>query len=272
MRKKKNLLYFLRYARKDDVKVVDSINLGASSQKDFVRSVKELENSSSVIIVVTRNWSRTEKRKNPRELINQASKKNQDDNRSLVPKFITKIFDFIIRTKPPTDYVIGFISLKQVIEEVHVMMLAIRSDERRNGLGELLLIGAIQEAIKRKARIITLEVQSSNLSAQALYKKYGFIEPIKYYVPSIGISEIEKIPKKFNKEFDNDFFIASMGNNQEEGDLSIHHIKLDKEHKKILKEDIIVIGERIRDLKYIESLNKIILFIENSPGIGVLSY
>ena len=103
-------------------------------------------------------------------------------------------------------------------------------------------------------------------------KKYGFVEPIKYYVPSIGISEIEKIPKKFNKEFDNDFFIASMGNNEEEGDLSIHHIKLDKELKKILKEDVIVIGERIRDLKYIESLNKIILFIENSPGIGVLSF
>jgi glucose/arabinose dehydrogenase len=104
------------------------------------------------------------------------------------------------------------------------------------------------------------------------HEKYGFVEPIKYYVPSIGISEIEKIPKKFNKEFDNDFFISSMGNIQEEGDLSIHHIKLDKELKKILKEDIIVIGERIRDLKYIESLNKIILFIENSPGIGVLSY
>ena len=104
------------------------------------------------------------------------------------------------------------------------------------------------------------------------HKKYGFVEPIKYYVPSIGISEIEKIPKKFNKEFDNDFFIASMGNIQEEGDLSIHHIKLDREFKKILKEDIIVIGERIRDLKYIESLNKIILFIENSPGIGVLSF
>ena len=104
------------------------------------------------------------------------------------------------------------------------------------------------------------------------HKKYGFIEPIKYYVPSIGITEIEKMPKEFNEEFDNDFFIASMGSIQEEGDLSIHHIKLDKELKKILKEDIIVIGERIRDLKYIESLNKIILFIENSPGIGVLSF
>jgi|TARA_B100001964_G_scaffold145471_1_gene160174 ribosomal-protein-alanine acetyltransferase len=166
----------LRYARKGDVKIIDSINLSASIQKNFVQSVKELEDSSSVIIVVTRNWSRTEKIKNPRELINQAYQKDQNNNRSLVPKFIIKVFDFIIRTKPPIDYVIGFISLRQVIEEVHVMMLAIKPDERRNGLGELLLIGALQEAIKRKARTVTLEVQSSNLSAQALYKKYGFIE------------------------------------------------------------------------------------------------
>lgn len=176
MRKQKNLRYFLRYARKGDVKIIDSINLSASIQKNFVQSVKELEDSSSVIIVVTRNWSRTEKIKNPRELINQAYQKDQNNKRSLVPKFIIKVFDFVIRTKPPIDYVIGFISLRQVIEEVHVMMLAIRPDERRNGLGELLLIGALQEAIKRKARTVTLEVQSSNLSAQALYKKYGFIE------------------------------------------------------------------------------------------------
>ena len=103
------------------------------------------------------------------------------------------------------------------------------------------------------------------------HKKYGFKEPVKYYVPSIGITEIEKMPKIFNKEFTNDFFLASMGTILEEGDLSIHHIKLDEDLKKIIMEDIIVIGERIRDLKYIKDINKIILFMENSPGIGILS-
>ena len=63
-----------------------------------------------------------------------------------------------------------------------------------------------------------------------------------------------------------------MGSIKEEGDLSIHHIKLYEGFKKILKEDIIVIGERIRDLKYIKDINKIILFFENSPGIAVLSH
>ena len=69
----------------------------------------------------------------------------------------------------------------------------------------------------------------------------------------------------------NDFFVAAMGDNLREGDLSIHHISLDKNYKKIIKEDIIPIGERIRDLMYIEDLNKVILFLENSASIGVLS-
>ena len=39
------------------------------------------------------------------------------------------------------------------------------------------------------------------------HKKYGFVEPVKYYVPSIGITELEKIPREFIKESDNDFFM-----------------------------------------------------------------
>ena len=63
-------------------------------------------------------------------------------------------------------------------------------------------------------------IEKENTPLYKSHKKYGFVEPVKYYVPSIGISEIEKIPKKFNKEFDNDFFIASMGNIQEESSFS----------------------------------------------------
>ena len=38
------------------------------------------------------------------------------------------------------------------------------------------------------------------------HKDHGFIEPIKYYVPSIAISEVIKIPRTFNEKFTNDFF------------------------------------------------------------------
>ena len=104
------------------------------------------------------------------------------------------------------------------------------------------------------------------------HSKFGFIEPVKYFVPSIGISEVIKVPKKFNSNFNNDFFISSMGNNKEEGDLSIHHVKLNKNFTEVISEDVILINQRIRDLKYINDINKIILFVENSPGIGIISF
>lgn len=117
---------------------------------------------------------------------------------------------------------------------------------------------------KNKSKYIKAPLKKS-------HSKYGFIEPLKYFTPSIGISELIKMPKKFNQNFENDFFISALGKNREEGDLSIHHLKLDKNFKKILKDDVIFIGERIRDMKYIGDINRIILFTENSPGIGILT-
>ena len=38
---------------------------------------------------------------------------------------------------------------------------------------------------------------------------YGFIEPIKFWTPSIAIGEIIKIPVEFNSSFENDFYIIN---------------------------------------------------------------
>ena len=61
-----------------------------------------------------------------------------------------------------------------------------------------------------------------------------------------------------------------MGDSISEGDLSIHHIRLNKENNKIIYSDLIVIGERIRDILIIDKQKKIILFLENSAAIGIL--
>jgi|TARA_Y100000310_G_scaffold249066_1_gene255072 hypothetical protein len=105
------------------------------------------------------------------------------------------------------------------------------------------------------------------------HKKYGFVEPIKYYDPSIAINEITKIPQSFNEKYTNDFFIASLGYREQisEGDCSIHHVRFDKNYNQIIFENIIPIGERIRDMIYIEKLKKIFLFLENTASIGILS-
>ena len=47
-------------------------------------------------------------------------------------------------------------------------------EQRGRSLGELLFLSLLDEAIRRQARWVTLEVRVSNASAQALYEKYGF--------------------------------------------------------------------------------------------------
>ena len=101
------------------------------------------------------------------------------------------------------------------------------------------------------------------------HKNYGFIEPIKYFTPSIAISEIIFIDPKFNGVKEKQIFVGSMGDSVEEGDLSLHYFTLSNEFK-IIEHDIFQIKERIRDIVYIETLNKIFLFLENSASIGVL--
>ena len=44
------------------------------------------------------------------------------------------------------------------------------------GIGELLLIATLDLTKEMKASIMTLEVRTSNLSAQRLYSKYGFVQ------------------------------------------------------------------------------------------------
>ncbi len=104
------------------------------------------------------------------------------------------------------------------------------------------------------------------------HKDYGFVEPIKYFTQRIAISEIIKIPNIFNEKFTNGFFVGALGykSNFSKGARSIHHIHFDKDFKKIVFEDVIPIGERIRDMILIEEKNVVLMILEDTPAVGVL--
>jgi|TARA_B100001964_G_scaffold112173_1_gene125138 hypothetical protein len=102
------------------------------------------------------------------------------------------------------------------------------------------------------------------------HKDYGFIEPLKYFTPSIGISEIIKIPFEYNKINKKQFFIGAMGTNPSGGYQSIHHFIISNDNI-ILKHNIVPLNERIRDMIYVEDINKIFLFLESTTSIGVLN-
>jgi ribosomal-protein-alanine N-acetyltransferase len=81
-----------------------------------------------------------------------------------------------ILRRPTADVgsIIGYGGFWLMYDEAHISTLAVRATQRRQGLGELLLIALLDEARRLGAARATLEVRVSNLAAQALYAKYGF--------------------------------------------------------------------------------------------------
>lgn len=62
-----------------------------------------------------------------------------------------------------------------VWEDAHVTNIAVHPDYRRQGLGERMMRELIARAAGRGARRMTLEVRASNVPAQRLYRKLGFV-------------------------------------------------------------------------------------------------
>ena len=96
------------------------------------------------------------------------------------------------------------------------------------------------------------------------HKSLGFEEPIFVFIPSLGISQIIELPNNFSNHFKDNFIIASLNGR------SIHRVKFDEEYNRILFNEKIFIGQRIRDLKYSYKLNAILLALEEKGEIGIL--
>ena len=86
------------------------------------------------------------------------------------------------------------------------------------------------------------------------HSKYGFIEPLKYFIPSIGISEVVKIKN-------NQFVLGSM----RDGSLYFFEIN----NKKVSNLKRVGVGERVRDINI--KHNKLFIFLEDTASIGIIS-
>lgn len=85
--------------------------------------------------------------------------------------------------------------------------------------------------------------------------EHGFIEPLKSFVPSIGISEIVKIDQ-------NRYVVSSMK------DKSLYFFELN-EQKQIINTNRVEVFERLRDLRF--NNKKLYLFMEDTASIGVIN-
>ena len=96
------------------------------------------------------------------------------------------------------------------------------------------------------------------------HKSLGFKEPIFSYVPSIGISEMVKIPDNFSILWKNNFLISSLYG------YSLHRVKFSDNYEKILFNEKIFVGDRVRDLKFIKNYNILLLALEEESEIGII--
>jgi len=74
----------------------------------------------------------------------------------------------------PRERLLGVMGLWCMMGEAHIVTIAVREDERRRGLGELLLAASLEAAMEAGQDVVTLEYRISNQAARAMYEKYGF--------------------------------------------------------------------------------------------------
>ena len=107
--------------------------------------------------------------------------------------------------------------------------------------------------------------QSDTLKYLKSHKENGFQEPIYAFVPSIGISELIILPNSFNPKWKFNALITSLNGR------SIYRAKFeDESFQNIIYVEKIFIGERIRDIKYVDKLNFIIVALERTGDIGII--
>ena len=80
-------------------------------------------------------------------------------------------------TVPPTsEYIAGYVGVWLMVDQAHIVAIAVRDEYRGQGLGELLLAESLDMARANHQESATLEVRKSNVVAQGLYEKYRFLK------------------------------------------------------------------------------------------------
>jgi ribosomal-protein-alanine N-acetyltransferase len=83
---------------------------------------------------------------------------------------------------------VGYGGVLYVLPDAHVTTIAVDPAVRRGGVGSVLLLHLVRDAVERGATALTLEVRVSNEPAQALYRRFGFAPAgaRKAYYPAEG--------------------------------------------------------------------------------------
>jgi ribosomal-protein-alanine N-acetyltransferase len=72
--------------------------------------------------------------------------------------------------------VVGMLVAWLFVDEAHIATIATHPDYRRQGIARKLLTYTLQSAMREGVQSSFLEVRASNLPAQDMYRKFGYVE------------------------------------------------------------------------------------------------
>jgi ribosomal-protein-alanine N-acetyltransferase len=209
----------LRIADIDDVRALTGVERDAfPTQWPSVQFRRELRRPRTSYIVAVRDLPKADPTSDPeadgRPLDTATGASETADVESDSAGIFSRLFRGLMQIAlvepseenepPPRDYMAGYVGIWFVAGEAHIVSIAVRDRDRRQGVGELLLVGAFAEARRRDAKELTLEVRRSNRPAAALYCKYGFREAgvrKRYYVDDGEDAIIMTTPPIANVEY-----------------------------------------------------------------------
>jgi [ribosomal protein S18]-alanine N-acetyltransferase len=80
----------------------------------------------------------------------------------------------VARVGPAEGTVVGYIGYRMVVDEMHILIVAVDPQWRRHGIARRLLCQAMEQARRAACTRATLEVRVSNTAAQQLYYQLKF--------------------------------------------------------------------------------------------------
>ncbi|MCZ6539968.1 MAG: ribosomal protein S18-alanine N-acetyltransferase [Chloroflexi bacterium] len=170
--------FSVRPATQGDSAMLESIEREAfPGLTPVTRISRDLKRENGLYLAAVREWRPDDRQLGPRFAIATRAEKEDDRFTARVKRNVDRfLLDYVNRPKLPPDYIAGFTGLWFVLDEAHVVIIGLREVERSKGIGELLLISGIEQAVENNSRVVTLEVRKSNSVAIELYRKYGFQE------------------------------------------------------------------------------------------------
>ena len=178
--------FSVRSASVHDAMIMESIEREAFPELiPLSRISRDITRDNGLYLNAVRKWRPSEKKLKSRLMIaTQAEKEDPRLSAKLKRSINRYFFDYINPPRLPPDYIAGFVGLWFVLDEAHVIVIGLRGVDRRKGVGELLFISALEQALANNSKVVSLEVRRSNDVAIELYRKYGFQKVglrIRYY-------------------------------------------------------------------------------------------